>query len=116
MNDYLILLIYFISAYVLSFIVYYIYLKKSKKKDELLEIEYLIKKFNLPKNKESKNRIKSIMSLVNPLIIALTFIVVISIDSFILGVLIGFVIMVVLIYSIYEIIGRILKKEKSKNV
>ena len=81
-----------------------------------MEIEYLTKKFKLPKSKVNTKKIKWLFNVVNPLIISLTFIVVISIDSFMLGVLVGFVIMMALIYSIYEIIGRVLKRRIDKNV
>ena len=116
MNDYLLLLIYFVGSYILTFLVYMLYIKNVKKRETLMEIEYLCKKFNLPKSKVNTKKIKWLFSIVNPLIISLTFIVVISINSIIIGILVGFAIMMALIYSIYEIIGRVLKRRNNKNV
>lgn len=79
-----------------------------------MEIEYLVKRFNLDMRKTKYNTLKWSTTLLNPLIIATTFVAVISIDSLLLSLLLGFIIMVSLIYAIYEILGRTLKKKEGK--
>ncbi len=116
MNYYLEMALYFLGAYILSFIVYAFILNKKKHKKELTERMYIIEKFKLKKSKELDKKLKWILNFVNPLIISVAFIIIINIKSFMLGVMIGFVIMIFLIYAIYEIIGRILKKGEDKNV
>lgn len=82
-----------------------------------MEIEYLVKKFNLDMRKTDYNTLKWATTFINPFIISVTFVAIISIDSFVLSLILGFIIMMLLIYGIYEILGRILKKkEGNKNV
>ena len=116
MNNVLLNLIYFISSYILVFLIYALVLYRRKKKEfkQNLEVEYIINKFKLDKRKIDYNKLKWILTIVNPFIISITFLVVINVDSFILGIIISFVIMMALIYSIYEIIGRYLKKHLEK--
>lgn len=116
MDNTLINLIYFITSYVIIFLLYALYIYRRKKKDfkKTLEVDYLVSKFKL--RKVDYNRLKWILTIINPLIISITFLVVININSFVLGVMIGFVIMMLLIYSLYEILGRYLKRKEDKNV
>jgi len=82
-----------------------------------MDILYLVNKFKLNTKKTKYNTLKWITNIINPLIISITFIIVTNIKSFTLGIMIGFLVMMMLIYSIYEIIGRILKKKEfDKNV
>ncbi len=111
--------IYFLSSYILMLLIYILFINRRRKTykegKKAPEIDYIIKKFKLDPNTNYK-KLKWIITFINPLIISLTFIVVINIKSFTLGILVGFVIMVGLVYSLYEIIGRILKKRGNKNV
>ena len=118
MNYYLEMLIYFVSSYIISFIGYALILKRKekKKKQELSEVTYIIEKFNLKRSEKTLKKIRRIFNFINPLIISIAFIIIINIKSYILGIMVGFVIMVFLVYAIYEIIGRILKKGEDKNV
>ena len=84
--------IYFVVSYLIIFLLYSLVINRKKKsyKDatKQMDILYLVNKFKLNTKK-----------------------------TFILGIMIGFLVMMMLIYSIYEIIGRILKKkELDKNV
>lgn len=114
MNEYLEMFIYFIASYISTFILYYIiFNKKSKKKNQ--EVEYMISKFKLSRDKMNIKRIKWILNIINPFIISFTFVFVMMINSFTLGLIVGFVMMMALIYSVYEIIGRILKRKEDKD-
>lgn len=91
------------------------YLKKVKKKkkyNELTEVFYLKTKFKLDERKLNTNKIMVIISCINAFIISLVSVVVILIRiNIILQLLIGFVLLIALIYSIYEIFGRLLVKK-----
>lgn len=112
-------LIYFIVVYFLSFLLYVLILNKKRKNykegKKQMEINYLVKKFKLDMRKTNYNTLKWCTTFINPLIISLTFIAVMSIKSFLISLLLGFLIMMMLIYSLYEILGRILKKKEGKN-
>ena len=86
--------------------------KKSKNKD-IMEISYLVEKFNLDKKKLPINKLLLLIAL----IISITSLTVILCNTFlILQLVIGFVLLLGLIYAIYEITGRILvKRGYSKN-
>lgn len=109
--------IYFVVSYLIIFLLYSLVINRKKKsyKDatKQMDILYLVNKFKLNTKKTKYNTLKWITNIINPLIISITFIIVTNIKSFILGIMIGFLVMMMLIYSIYEIIGRILKKKES---
>ena len=108
--------IYFVVSYLIIFLLYSLVINRKKKsyKDatKQMDIFYLVNKFKLNTKKTKYNTLKWITNIINPLIISITFIIVTNIKSFILGIMIGFLVMMMLIYSIYEIIGRILKKKE----
>lgn len=108
--------IYFVVSYLIIFLLYSLVINRKKKsyKDatKQMDILYLVNKFKLNTKKTKYNTLKWITNIVNPLIISITFIIVTNIKSFTLGIMIGFLVMMMLIYSIYEIIGRILKKKE----
>ena len=111
---------YFFITYCFVFIVDYFFLcrkKKSKRKDFRVtsEGEYLIKKFSLDKNKIDIKKMDFHISLLNGLIISFVTVTIYLIKAHIMikfG--IGFVLLFLLIYSIYEIYGRHIAKEWHK--
>ena len=113
-------IILFAISYVVFFIIYLIfyYFRGLKKKTILdsLQVEFLKVRFDL-KNKELKpKKIGLIVTFVDPLIISLTgTIVSLPKWNYILELLLGFVLLIALIYSFYEIIGRIIKRKVDKN-
>ena len=119
-------LILFAILFFIVFLVDYLFIKrkyykkitgknKSKKKNkdnELMELSYLVAKFNLDKSKLVLHSLLITISLINAFIISLVAIVVIIINiNIILQLLIGFVLLLALIYSIYELLGRYLVKK-----
>lgn len=108
----------FLIAYVI-FLLIYIFIINRKRKDykegkKEAEISYIINKFKLDMRKTKYKTIKWAVTFINPLILAVTFIIVTNVESYILGILLGFIIMLLLVYSSYEILGRILKKKEGK--
>lgn len=116
MKEYVEILVYFMSSYISTFILYYYLFNSKKKRKESFEIDYMINKFGLKRNKINYKKVKWILNFINPLIISIAFVAVMMIDSFTMGIMVGFVIMLVLIYSVYEIIGRILRRKEDRNV
>lgn len=109
----------FIIVLVFCLIKYFHKLKK-KKQTEVNEIKYLIYKFNLDKNKINYKVLNVIISSVNALIIAFvsTLVCVLPADKWyklMLAFMVAFVILMGLIYSLYEIIGRALVRKWGKN-
>lgn len=115
MNDYIISLICFVLILVVSFIIFMIInLRLVNKKEyyKILGMEYLVNKFNLNKAKVSFKKIAITTSVINSFIIAFVATIVYMIPLklfFQLG--IGFVLLIILIYAIYEIYGRFLHKK-----
>lgn len=113
-------LILFIGSYLVFFIIYLIffYIRGLKKKSILnsLQVEFLKVRFGF-KNKElNPKKIGLIVTFVDPLIISLTgTIVSLPKWNYILELLLGFVLLIALIYSFYEIIGRIIRRKVDKD-
>ena len=123
MNKVYAALILFLILFIIIFLVDFLiikgnYEKKSEKKKkkgknyEVTEIEYLINKFNLDKKKLPIKKIIFLSSCINAFIISLVGVVVILIDVHpIVQLLIGFILLISLIYSLYELLGRYLIKK-----
>lgn len=106
-------LIYFIVSYILIFLVYvFIINRKNKNLEKQPDMMYLCNKFKL-NIKKNYNVLKWCLNFINPLIISTTFIVISNIDSLVMSLLVGFIVMFVLIYAMYEILGRILKYKET---
>ena len=93
------------------------YLKKKKKgkKQELMEASYLAAKFKLNQESLINKKMLKIFSMINAFIIAIVCVTVLVIDcNVILKLVIGFILLIALIYAIYELLGRFLER-KYKN-
>lgn len=113
----------FIIIFLLVFMIDYLFIKrrylkrlnkgkKKKKKDnELMELSYLIIKFKLDKNKLPLNKLLVVISLINAFIISIVSVTVLILDTYIIiKLLVGFALLMGLIYSLYEILGRVLER------
>ncbi len=120
MNLWIKSLIYFGTTFIIVFLIYALFINRKKKEyvegKKQLEINYLVKKFDLDMRITKYKNIKLIVSLLNSFIIAFTFAIIVNLKvNYVFKLLIAFAILMVLIYSLYEITGRILKsKEKKK--
>jgi len=88
--------------------------KKKRKKDakEIMEIRYLVLTYKLKKEKLLTRKIILLISLIDAFIITGTFLIIILIPyPIIWQLMIGFVLLLGLIYAIYNIFGRILVKK-----
>ena len=98
---------------VLSIIFYLIDLRKisskKKKKKEILEIKYLVNYYNIKKERILNKKFLLFTSIINAFIIAIVFFIITLIPlKTVWQLLIGFVLLFGLIYSIYGIIGKVL--------
>ena len=76
-----------------------------------MELSYLIGKFKLDKDKLPIKVLLPVISAINAFIISLVAVVVIASNTYIiLQFLIGFVLLIALIYALYELLGRFLER------
>lgn len=120
MNVYIKSLIYFSICFVVVFLLYLvinkILRKKIKESREQIEINYLINRFKLNMKITKYKTIKLIVYILNSFIIAVTFTIIVNLKyKYAYKLMIAFIVMFILIYSLYEIVGRILKRRELKN-
>jgi len=122
-------LVVFLILFIIIFLLDYFLIKKSylrkmngkkkgkKKNNELIELEYLITKFKLDKNSLPIRKLLLIVSTINGFIISLVAVIVIILNiNIIIQLLIGFILLIGLIYALYEILGRnLVKRGYGKN-
>ena len=114
-------LIYFGICFVVILLIYLLVINKIFRKEykegkQQVEINYLINKFKLDMRVTKYKTIKLIVAFLNSIIIAFTFTIIINLKfKYAYKLMIAFLIMFIMIYSLYEITGRILKKKELKN-
>lgn len=108
----------FVFIFLLVYIVYSVFLNKNKHDYKKLQkndmIKIFIARYNLDVKKTKYENILKIVTFINSFIISFSAVLVINIDSMIWSILISFVVIMALIYSLYEIAGRLLKKKEGK--
>ena len=116
MNSLLLFLITYISMFILYLIFFYIIGLKKKSILNSMQVEFLIRRFNLRKKDFNVKKIGIIICLLDPLIISITgTIITLPKWHYAIELIIGFIILMILIYSFYEILGRIIKRKVDKN-
>ena len=82
-----------------------------------MEIEYLVHKFKLDKKLLPMKKLLLEIAFINALIISFVAVIIMLIDiNIILQLIIGFILLMALIYSLYEILGNhLVKKGYGKN-
>ena len=107
----------FILAFLIVFIFYSIMFSRKKVKNKeknIAEVNLLIKRYKLDMRKIKYKNLLFTISIINSTIIALAFTAVFYVENYLLSLLIGFVLLIVLTYSLYEIVGRHYQKKGSK--
>ena len=113
-------ILYFLIIFLLVFIIdfYLLSSKKENKKrvDKMTnQADFIIRRYNLDMSKFSLRKLNFHISIINGFIISFVATTISLVKtSMTIQLLIGFVMMFALIYSIYEIYGRQLKKKYSK--
>ncbi len=103
--------ILFLIIYIVNYVFDYLKIKKNKT-DNIMITSYIIKKFKVDKNKINFRKELKWMTLINSFIITSVGTFVAWLDTYIIVQLgLGFVLLFMLIYSLYEIYGRHLVKK-----
>ena len=93
-------------------IFFYLFGLKKKTILKSIQVEYISSKFKIDKKKLKPKKIGLVISFIDPLIISLTATIVSFPKwNYIIELLLGFILLMALIYSIYEIVGRIVKRK-----
>lgn len=114
-------LIYFGICFITVLLIYLLFINKKFRKEykegkQQVEINYLINKFKLDMRVTKYKTIKLIVAFLNSFIIAFTFTIIINLKfKYAYKLMFAFAIMFIMIYSLYEITGRILKRKELKN-
>ena len=115
-NIYLKALYDFLLLFLMYYIVYTVFLNKKRRKYSDIgktdEIRYFILRYDLDMRKTKYEVVLKLVTLINSFILAFTTAIVINIDKIIWAILVGFAVIMILIYSLYEIVGRYLKKKE----
>ena len=112
-------IIIFSMSYIVLFIIYiiffYIFGLKKKRILDSLQVEFLKIRFGLSKKDLNPKKIGLIICFIDPLIISLTgTVVTLPKWNYVIELLLGFVLLMALIYSFYEILGRIIRRKVDK--
>lgn len=111
----------FVLLFLLFYLIYTVFVNKKKKDYSKLKkndvIKIFIARYNLDMRKTEYKSVLRILTIINAFIISFTATLILHINNFWLKVAVCFVVIFVLIYSLFEIAGRYLKnKEEQKNV
>ena len=112
----------FVLLFVLINLVYFLYYNKKKndysklKKND--EVKMFIARYDLDMRKTKYATVLRVVGFCNSFIIAFAAVLVLNIKNYFWKITIAFVVIFVLIYALFEIFGRLLKKKeiKKKNV
>ena len=109
-------ILFFVGTYLLIVLFYFFYLglyRKNKDYNTMSEVVFLKKQYNLNKSKVSDRKLTWLCVNTNAFIISITgFIVYLIPVKFIFQMLIGFVLLLLLIFGLYEFIGKVILRKK----
>lgn len=112
-------LIWFIMVFIIIYLFYLFFVilrkKKLNKFRNGVELTILEKKYKVDIEKIGIKKLAHIVAITNALIIGLTFVTIEFFDNIIIKLMVAFVMLMVLIFVSYSIIGKIFRK-RDKNV
>ncbi len=113
-------ILFFCEIYLLSMFMYFIILaKKRKNKFEFknsIDLSFIIERYKLNVSKLPYNLFVSVVNVSNSFMLALTVTLMLMVKKYIYKLLFGFVIIFILIYIIYDFIGKYFKKREERYV
>ena len=110
MKYFLIWTIVFVAIYLLYFFFVILRKKKLAKFKDNTYVKYLVRRYKLDPKKLDTKKLAHLISFANAFIIATVFMIVISIDNYIIMLLVALVTLIPLLLIVYHIIGKILQK------
>ena len=113
-------LINFAIIFTAFFLIYFLIVKKTKKDYSKLKktdyVKLFIARYNLDIRKTKYSTILNVFAFNNAFTIAFTSALILNIKGFLWKILVSFVVLFILLFSLYEVTGRYLKKKEDKNV
>lgn len=111
----------FIIIFTVVYLLYVLFFNKKRRNYKTLkkndEVKLFIDRYNLDMKKIEYKKVLQVVTIINTFILSFTTVLIVRIKGFMISLLIGFVVIMILIYSLYEIAGRYFKKkEEDKNV
>ena len=108
------LLIDFVLMFLIIYLVYLILINRKKVKYEQLKetdfIKIFIRRYNINVEKVNYKLLINVVALINSFIIAFTSTIILKIESIVWSVIVAFVVLFLLVYSLFELAGRYFKK------
>ena len=115
MENLFIFIVSFVSLFLIYFFVFYLYGLKKKKIKNSMQVELLLVRQQLKKKDIDEKTIGIIICFVDPLIISTSGTIATSLNlNYVWQILIGFALLMGLIFSLYEIVGKIIKRKCMK--
>ncbi|MBO5096227.1 MAG: hypothetical protein J6B98_05070 [Bacilli bacterium] len=109
---------WFLIAFIIVYLFYFVTVILQKKRYEKFkssnQVMFFVKKYKLNIKKLNISKFIKVISFTNSLIIALTFTIAITVENYILILLIGLVTVIPLMLLAYHIVGTYFKKEENK--
>lgn len=118
---YVLFFIIILFILILFFTIFYRNRFGKNKVNKLSEVKYFVKKFKLNRNLINLKKFYNGIAIINSLIIAFVSTLLMYMDivwkfNYVIELIIGFILLFLLIYSLYEIYGNILKRKwRDKN-
>ena len=111
----------FIIVFIVVYLLYVLFFNKKRRNYKTLkkndEVKLFIDRYNLDMKKIEYKKVLQVVTIINTFILSFTTVLIVRIKGFMISLLIGFVVIMILIYSLYEITGNYFKrKEDDKNV
>ena len=111
----------FIIVFTVVYLLYVLFFNKKRRNYKTLkkndEVKLFIDRYNLDMKKIEYKKVLQVVTIINTFILSFTTVLIVRIKGFMISLLIGFVVIMILIYSLYEITGNYFKrKEDDKNV
>ena len=111
----------FIIVFTVVYLLYVLFFNKKRRNYKTLkkndEVKLFIDRYNLDMKKIEYKKVLQVVTIINTFILSFTTVLIVRIKGFMISLLIGFVVIMILIYSLYEIAGNYFKrKEDDKNV
>ena len=119
MNEVVKSLIEFLGLFIIIFIVYKLIYKKKKDFSKLKdsdEVRIFVLRYNLDIRKIDYNKLLTVLALINAFIIAFTATIIVRIDSIAWTIIVCLLIVLALIFSLFNIAGRYFKSHEKEIV
>lgn len=118
--EYVIKFLYdFVLLFLIFYIVYRVFINKRKKEYSKLKktdfVKVFVARYDLDIKKTKYKTILNTVALINSIIISFTSTLILNVENYFWKIAVSFIVVFVLVYSLYEVSGRILKNKEDKH-